>query len=221
MIYMPVETPATAVADRKQDFLGALSKEEPMKLSITILKSKYKTELSELVQQFQAICERFKSKKISGDTQLSDFESQGNTLDDADYITKTVKPFITTIKTKFGFSDKTTLTDVCQHIINVLTGMTAVFDFDLKTTIGCIQKAYKNMTSKNGPTNPLKVDDVSKNVRCFLQAQTLIKKAVENHKWGSSDLQKDGDFKDKKYIELKASLGNLNKKYQELKLREI
>lgn len=214
---MPVDITATAVGNLEVGFSKALSDVNPMALSTDVLNDKYKTELSDIVQPFQKICEQFKGKKISGDTQLSDFESQGNTLDDADYITKTVKPFITTIKNKFGFDGEKTLTSVCEHIINVLTGMTEVFDLNLKTTISNIQKAYKIMTGKTAPTSTLNVNYVSKGVKSFLKAQTLIKKAFEDHTWGSSDLQKDGDFKDKKYIELKASLGNLNKKYQELK----
>lgn len=217
VIYMPVETTDKAVDKFEKGFLGALKTAQPMELSKQILEGKYKTELSDIVKNFEDICEHFKSKKISGATQLSDFESQSTTLKEADYITKTVKPFITKIKTKFGFDGKTTLDDVCRYIINTLTGLANVFDFNLTSTINKIQKAYKKMIDKDAPTTTLKVESVSEEVQSFLKAQTLISKALKDRTWGSSVLTKDGDYKDEKYNDLKVSLGILNTKYQELK----
>lgn len=219
VVYMPVETTGKAVDKLEKGFLGALNNEQPMKLPIEILEKKYELELSGIVDKFEEICKHFKGKKIAKTTSLSTLAESSESLKDAEYINKTVKPFIDTIKSKetFEFNDNTTLENVCQRIINVLKGMTDVFDLNLTSTITKIQKTYKEMTNNNSPASNLDVSSVSETVKLFSKAQTLIDLALEKHDWGSSDLQKDGNFKDKKYNDLKVSLGILNKKYQELK----
>lgn len=214
---MPVETTGKAVDTFEKGFLDALKTAQPMKLSIQILEGKYKTELSDIVKNFEDICEHFKGKKIAKKTSLSTLATRSESLEDAKYINKTVKPFITTIKNKFGFDDNTTLENVCQYIIKTLTGMADVFDFNLTGTIKKIKKAYKTMTDKDAPTTTLNVQRVSKKVQSFLKAQTLISTSLKDRTWGSSVLTQDGDYKDDKYNDLKVSLGILNKKYQELK----
>ena len=215
---MPVETTGKAVDKLEKGFLGALNNEQPMKLPIEILEKKYELELSGIVDKFEEICKHFKGKKIAKTTSLSTLAASSESLGDAKYINETVKPFITTIKKKFGFNDETTLENFCQYIINVLKGMTDVFDLNLTSTINKIKKAYKEMTNNDPPEINLDVSSVSETVKLFSKAQTLIDIALEKHDWGSSDLQKDGDFKDKTYNDLKVSLGILNTKYQELKV---
>ena len=216
---MPVAITNAALSNLEKGFFEKINESKPMKLPIKILEDKYKLELSGIVDKFEEICEHFKGKKIAKTTSLSTLAESSESLKDAEYINKTVKPFIDTIKSKetFEFNDNTTLENVCQRIINVLKGMTDVFDLNLTSTITKIQKTYKEMTNNNFPASNLDVSSVSETVKLFSKAQTLIDLALEKHDWGSSDLQKDGNFKDKKYNDLKVSLGILNKKYQELK----
>ncbi|MGN1041581.1 MAG: hypothetical protein ACI4PJ_02440, partial [Acutalibacteraceae bacterium] len=215
---MPATIPNTVVSNLEKNFFDKINESKEMKLPTEILENKYKIELSDIVKTFQEICEHFKGKKIAKGTSLSTLAASSESLEDAKYINKTVKTFIATIKKKFGFNDETTLENFCQYIINTLTGMTDVFDLNLTSTITEIQTAYKEMTNDEPPKINLDVSSVSETVKLFSKAQTFIDLALEKHDWGSSDLQKDGDFKDKTYNDLKVSLGILNTKYQELKV---
>ena len=96
--------------------------------------------------------------------------------------------------------------------------MKHVFGFSSDGYIKEIKSSYKKITGKefNVEIKKDKYQGIVTQKNSFLTLQDEIKSAFDKREWDSYN-KKDGELKDKKYIKLKKSLDDLNKKYEDLK----